>query len=60
MEASEKVTIPTWVWAIPILFGLLGGIVSWTFLRKRENSGWLITLGLITSALSNMLFQVIY
>jgi len=60
MEASEKVTIPTWVWTIPILFGLLGGIVSWVILRKREHSGWLITIGLITSILSNILFQVIY
>jgi len=60
METTKKVTIPTWVWAIPILFGLLGGILSWIVLRKREHSGWLFIVGLLSTFASNMLFQATY
>ena len=59
METSKKTTIPNWVWVVPILFGALGGTISWAILRKRKHAGWLFIIGFIVTVLSNMLFQAI-
>ena len=59
LRETQRKPLPAWAWLFPIVFGFLGGLVSWIAFKKRRGAGWLFVVGIIMQGISVLIIALV-